>query len=49
MIGQSSERSLLVMWIVDGWTAQRMIIATNVNSVPVDDWTAEWTIIASNG
>ena len=25
-----------------------MIIATNVNSVPVDDWTAEWAIIASN-
>ena len=32
----------------DDWTAEWVIIASNVNSVCVDDWTAEWAIIASN-
>ena len=34
--------------LVDDWTAERAIVASNVNCVHVDDWTAKWAIIASN-
>ena len=33
---------------VDGWTAELVIIASNVNSIRVDDRTAEEAIIVSN-
>ena len=33
---------------VDDWTARRVIIASNVDSVGVDFWTVERAIIASN-
>ena len=34
--------------LVDDWTAERAIVASNLNCVHVDDWTAKWAIIASN-
>ena len=32
----------------DDWTAERVIIVSNVNNVHVDDWTAKLAITASN-
>ena len=38
---------VLICIYVDDWTAERVIIASIVNSVCIDDWTVERAIIAS--